>query len=118
MKTKLVTALTDFYNGKKVKTFGGAKSSIEHHTTFGNLKRIWNDGEGLIDFAHVDRNDNTLLINALFCTKHELQDIVNNLTVKYEFVFLGYPDYYNSGLVGIRGKYKFENYGKKIPVKA
>lgn len=115
--TKLIAALTDFYNGKEVKTFGGAKSAIEHHKTWKVLKRIWNDGHGLIDFAIV-ANDNTLLINAVFCRTSELKDIVNNLNVKYEFVFLSYPDYYHYGLQSIRGKYTGESWGKKIPVKA
>ncbi len=100
--TKLVQALTDFYNFKKVKSFGGSKNGISHNTTWGKLERIWNDGMGLISFAECDGD--TLLINELFCSKSEIRDIQTHLTVKYEFVKLGYPDYYAKGLREMRTK--------------
>jgi hypothetical protein len=116
--SKLVKALSDFAQGKDVKTFGGAKSAIEHNKAWLKLKRVWNDGNGLIDFAAMDVKDNTLLINAPFCKPSEIKDIVSNLKVKFEFVFLGYPDYYQYGLHQVRGKYTAKAWGIKIPTKA
>ena len=98
--SKLVTALTEFAEGKRIETFGSRLNAIEHHPTFNTLKRIWNEGRGLISFATMDKE--TVLINELFCTKKEITDIKTNLKVPYEFVSLGYPDYYTKDLIQMR----------------
>lgn len=100
--SKLITALTDFANGKNVETFGGHKNAINHDTTWKRLKRIWNDGNGLIDFAIMDKD--VLIINSMPCTKKEIKDIEANLKVPFEVVFYGYPDYYSKGLIDMRKK--------------
>jgi hypothetical protein len=104
MKTKLtfIATLTAFYNGEKVASIGNSKSQIRHEITWKKLKRVWNDGNGLIDFAIVDPKDNILLINKLFCAPREIKDITANLKVPFEFVELGYPDYYSKGLTEVR----------------
>lgn len=103
---KLITALTDFYNGKEVESFGGAKSQIRHDTTWNKLKRVWNDGHGILVFAVVDKSDSVLLINSMLCSKGEKAVIKAGLKVPFEFVFLGYPDYYNMSMESVRERDK------------
>lgn len=103
---KLIEALTDFYNGKEVETFGGAKNRVIHMTHFKKLERIWNDGHGRLTFATIDRTDNVLLVNEMLCTKGEKAAIKAGLKVPFEFVYLGYPDYYNCSMEYIRQRDK------------
>ena len=99
-KSKLVTALTEFSEGKQIKSFGGEKTEIRHEKVWEKLVRVWNDGRGLISFATMDKG--TLLINEPFCSKKEVADIKANLKVPYEFVSLCYPDYYSKDLKQMR----------------
>lgn len=100
-KSKLINALTEFYNGGTFCAFGGDKSEIRHDSQWNECKRVFNDGHGLIEFASVD-DDKVLLINGVFIKPAERADIKRNLSVPFEFVNLGYPDYYNHGLKSIR----------------
>lgn len=102
--SKLIEALTDFYNGKPVESFGGDKSKITHNTTWSKLERVFNEGHGRLAFATVD-TDRVLLINDMLLTPIEKRSL-SALKVPYELVFLGYPDYYHYGLSGIRQKRK------------
>lgn len=104
MNTKLIITLTSFYEGETVKSFGGNKTEIRHDKAWNYLKRVWNDGHGLIEFASIDKTDNILLINELFCSTKEKRDIEANLKVPFEFVQLGH--HYSKGLVSIRKKKK------------
>jgi hypothetical protein len=103
----IIKILTDFNNKVDIiKPIGGAKNQIRHE--FFYLKRVWNDGHGLLCFAQKHEADNVLLINEMLCTKKEINTIKNELNVPHEFVFLGYPDYYNNGLISIRQKNKLK----------
>lgn len=108
LKEKIVIALQDYAKGLKVENFGGKKNGIEYHTLLGTrLRRIWNDGRGLIDFAQMD-DDGVLVINQMPCTKAELSYIEQNLKIPFEIVFYGYPDYYSKSLRFMRKKYQNE----------
>lgn len=107
MKSKLIQALEDYASGKKVETFGSTKSAIEYDPIFIKLKRIFNNGHGLLSFAEMD--EKLLLINSFLCSKKEIKDINDNLKIAFEFVGLGYPDYYQHGLASLRRKKLIEN---------
>lgn len=95
---------TGVYKGPKIKSLNeGSKTEIRHDPIWDKLKRVWNGGHGLISFAERD-TDGVLCINKLFCSKKEIKDIQENLTVPFEMVELGYPDYYSKGLTQMRQK--------------
>lgn len=65
------------------------------------LKKVWNDGRGLLSFIH-RISDSEIIVNELLCNKSDKQDFeylqtYDNITVHY--VELGYPDYYSMSLL-------------------
>ena len=96
----LIEALNNYRNGVKVESFGSAKSQIRTHT-FDRLGRVFNDGHGFLVFA--EKEDGILYINSILLSKNEIIDIEANLT-NYVLVELGYPDYYNFGLITVLKK--------------
>lgn len=98
--SKLIEALNQYRNGEKIESFGSAKSQIRTHT-FDRLGRVFNDGHGFLVFA--EKEEKKLYINSMLLSKNEIADIEQNLT-DYVLVELGYPDYYNFGLITVLKK--------------
>lgn len=101
IKLKPVEYIMDFAKGEnlKGKTAGGKKSKLQTDI-FGGIKRVWNDGNGLLKLAQFDDN-NVLFLNLYLLSKKEVKELKSELdkaNIKHKFVVYGYPDYYNKSL--------------------
>ena len=99
----LIDALNQFRNGEKITSFGGSKNQIR--SGYNTLGRVFNDGHGFLVFA--EKEGDKLYINSILLSNKEKKDIVANLT-DYVLVELGYPDYYQYGLISILKKKEIE----------
>lgn len=80
-----------------------SKTSIIGRRVWNKLERIWNDGMGRLVVA--EKNDTQVFYNSYLLSTKEIKFIQEQVTEKEVlFVELGYPKYYEHGLISLYKK--------------
>lgn len=105
MNTEFNAKLTAAHNSvcRRFRQYRGIEVCYEGCKSF-TIKKIWNNGEGVLELWNIDLTERQILINLALFNQHDkkhLTDFLNQFPQLKDFeavgVYYGYPVYYNWG---------------------